>query len=90
MTLFNKAIPVLLSDTINIPQPGEYISAASSTGGATITTAGAEFKGQYNPARTGYSNRVAVGDVVYVDSNATGRPEFITQVTNVDLSLIHI
>ena len=84
MTLFNKAIPVLLSDTINIPQPGEYISAASSMGGATITTAGAEFKGQYNPARTGYSNRVAVGDVVYVDSNATGRPEFITQVTNVD------
>ena len=61
MTLFNKAIPVLLSDTINIPQPGEYISATSSTGGATITTAGAEFKGQYNPARTGYSNRVAVG-----------------------------
>ena len=48
------------------------------------TTAGAEFKGQYNPARTGYSNRVAVGDVVYVDSNATNRPEFITQVTNVD------
>jgi hypothetical protein len=84
MTLFNRAIPVLKSDTINIPQPGEYISAVSSTGGATITTVGAEFKGRYNPARTGYSDRVAVGDVVYVDSNATNRPEFITQVIDVD------
>ena len=29
MTAFNKAIPVLVSDTINIPQPGSY---QSSTG----------------------------------------------------------
>ena len=84
MTLFNRAIPVLESDTINIPQPGEYISAQSSTNGATLTTVGAEFKGQYNPAKTGYSNRVAVGDVVYVDNAGTGRPDFITQVTNVN------
>ena len=86
MTLFNKAIPVLLSDTINIPQPGEYLSltADAASAGADIQVTGAKFLGEYNPARTGYSNRVAVGDVVYVDSNATGRPEFITQVTNVD------
>jgi len=83
MTLFNRAIPVLKSDTINIPQPGEYISDTSSTTGATLTTAGAKFKGRYNTARTGYSDRVAVGDVVYVDDNATGRPTFITQVIDV-------
>ena len=83
MTLFNRAIPVLKSDTINIPQPGEYISGASSTGGATLTTASAEFRGRYNLARTGYSDRVAVGDVVYVDDNATGRPAFITQVSDI-------
>jgi len=84
MTLFNRAIPVLKSDTINIPSPGEYLSGSSSTTGATLTTVGAEFRGKYNPARTGYSDRVAVGDVVYVDSNATNRPEFITQVINID------
>ena len=83
MTLFNRAIPVLKSDTINIPQPGEYRSASSSTTGATLTTIGAEFKGIYNTARTGYSDRVAVGDVVYVDDNATGRPAFITQVSDI-------
>ncbi len=83
MTLFNRAIPVLKSDTINIPQPGEYRSASSSTTGATLTTVGAEFQGIYNTSRTGYSDRVAVGDVVYVDDNATGRPAFITQVSDI-------
>jgi hypothetical protein len=84
MALFNRAIPVLISDTINIPQPGEYLSGASSTGTNTLTTVGAEFRGKYNPARTGYSDRVIEGDVVYVDSNATNRPEFITQVASID------
>jgi len=83
MALFNRAIPVLKSDTINIPQPGEYISDASSTTGATLTTVGAKFRGRYNASGTGYSDRVSVGDVVYVDDNATGRPSFITQVANV-------
>mgnify|MGYP003113781888 CR=1 FL=1 len=95
MTLFNKAIPVLLSDTINIPQPGEYLSltADALSAGATIIVPGAKFKGEYNPARTGYSNRVSTGDVIYVDSNATGRPEFITQVqavvSDTQLTVIH-
>lgn len=83
MALFNRAIPVLKSDTINIPQPGEYISDTSSTTGATLTTVGAKFKGRYNASGTGYSDKVAVGDVVYVDDNATGRPSFITQVIDV-------
>ena len=82
MTLFNKAIPVLKSDTINIPQPGEYFSGQASgiSAGANVIVPGAEFEGEYNASGTGYSNRVATGDVIYVDSNATNRPEFITQV----------
>jgi hypothetical protein len=80
---FNKAIPVLLSDTINIPQPGSYQSGASSTGAGTLTTVGAKFNGVSNPGNTGYSDKVAVGDVVYVDNNSTNRPDFITQVSAV-------
>ena len=82
MTLLNKAIPVLKSDTINIPQPGEYFSGQASgiSAGANVIVPGAEFEGEYNASGTGYSNRVATGDVIYVDSNATNRPEFITQV----------
>jgi hypothetical protein len=84
MTAFNKAIPVLVSDTINIPQPGSYQSGQSSTGGATLTgPATAKYLGTFNPAQTGYSGKVAIGDVVYVDDNATNRPAFITQVTDV-------
>lgn len=80
---FTKAIPVLKSDTINIPQPGSYQSGSSTTGAGTLTTAGAKFKGVFNQGNTGYSDKVAVGDVVYVDSNATNRPDFITQVSAV-------
>lgn len=85
---FNKAIPVLLSDTINIPQPGSYQSGSSSTGTSTgqpstLTTVGAKFKGVFNSAATGYSDKVEIGDVVYVDSNSTNRPDFITQVSAV-------
>jgi len=37
-----RAIAVIPSDTINIPQPGAYLSGASSTNGTTLTTAGAK------------------------------------------------
>jgi len=80
---FNKAIPVLLSDTINIPQPGAYQSGASSTGTTTLTTTGAKFKGVFNADKSSFSDKVAIGDVVYVDSNSTNRPSFITQVSAV-------
>ena len=82
MTLFNRAIPVLKSDTINIPQPGAYFSGQASgiSAGANVIVPGAKFTGEYNASGTGYSNRVSTGDVIYVDDNATGRPAFITQV----------
>jgi hypothetical protein len=80
---FTKAIPVLKSNTINIPQPGSYQSGRSSTGASALTTVDAKFNGVSNPGNTGYSDKVAVGDVVYVENNSTNRPDFITQVSAV-------
>jgi hypothetical protein len=60
-----QAITVLKSDTINIPEPDAYVTGANSGSGTTLTTAGAKFLGAFNPAQTGYSNRVSAGDVVY-------------------------
>jgi hypothetical protein len=80
---FTKAIPVLKSDTINIPQPGSYKKGSSSTGTTTLTTNGAKFKGVFNADKSSFSDKVAIGDVVYVDSNSTNRPDFITQVSAV-------
>ena len=80
---FTKAIPVLKSNTINIPQPGSYQSGTSSTTASTLTTVDAKFNGVSNPGNTGYSDKVAVGDVVYVNNNSTNRPQFITQVSAV-------
>ena len=61
-----QALNVIPSDTINIPEPDAYITGNNSAGaGTTITDASANFLGVSNPANTGYSNRVAIGDVVY-------------------------
>ena len=48
MTLFNRAIPVLKSDTINIPQPGAYFSGQASglSAGANVIVPGAKFTGE--------------------------------------------
>jgi len=60
-----KAITVIKSDTINIPEPGSYFTGGNTGSGTTLTTAGAKFLGTPNPGNTGYSNRVAAGDVIY-------------------------
>ena len=61
-----KAIDVIKSDTINIPQPGSYITGTNSaSNGATITDSSANFLGVSNAGNTGYSNKVAIGDVLY-------------------------
>ena len=51
-----SAIPVIPSDSINIPQPGSVVVGNSSTGGTTLTDAGAAF----------LTNFISGGDVVYV------------------------
>jgi len=80
-----QALNVVPSDTINIPEPDAYITGTSSSGtGTTITDGSANFLGVNNPSNTGYSNRVAVGDVVYVyASTAPGAAVTIVTVTAV-------
>ena len=78
-----QALNVVVSDTINIPEPGAYITGTSSSGtGTTITDASANFLGTTNPAATGYANRVSVGDVVYVIDGATITIVRVTSVTD--------
>jgi len=60
-----QAITVIPSDAINIPEPGSYLTGNNTGTGTTLTTAGAKFLGTFNAGNTGYSNRVAAGDVVY-------------------------
>ncbi len=61
-----KAIHVIPSDSINIPEPGSYRSGTNAGAGTTLTDATATFlDGQTNAGGTGYFNRVAAGDVVY-------------------------
>ena len=60
-----QTITVIKSDTINIPEPGSYLTGNNTGTGTTLTTAGAKFLGTFNAGNTGYSNRVAAGDVVY-------------------------
>ena len=57
-----RAIAVIPSDTINIPQPGAYLSGASSTNGTTLTTAGSKFV--EGDSAIGRNNFVTAGDVV--------------------------
>ena len=78
-----KAVDVIPNDAINIPEPGSYISGTNTGAGTTLDDAGATFvDGQTNPAGTGYSNKVAAGDVVYEPSTGT-----IAQVESVDSNI---
>ena len=78
-----QALNVVPSDTINIPEPDAYITGTSSSGtGTTITDGSANFLGVNNPGNTGYSNRVAVGDVVYVIDGAAITIVRVTAITN--------
>lgn len=79
-----KAIDVVPSDTINIPEPGSYITGFQILAGPPNTTIIGQgpFKGVSNPGNTGYSNKVEAGDVVYV-TDAAGVITIAT-VTSVD------
>jgi hypothetical protein len=78
-----QALNVVPSDTINIPEPDAYITGTSnSVTGTTITDLSANFLGVNNPGNTGYSNKVAIGDVVYVIDGAAITIVTVTAVTN--------
>jgi hypothetical protein len=63
-----QAVTVIKSDTINIPEPGSYLTGGNTGSGTTLTTAGAKFLGTYNEGETGYYNKVSAGDVIYQGS----------------------
>ena len=67
-----KAIDVVPSDTINIPEPGSYATGTNAQIGAglLIIDLTANFLGVSNLGNTGVSNKVSVGDVVYVTDAA--------------------
>ena len=59
-----KAIDVVPSDTINIPQPGSIVSGTSSTTGNTLTDASATF---LNSSSNELGYNIRGGDVVIVN-----------------------
>jgi hypothetical protein len=76
-----QALNVVVSDTINIPEPDAYITGTSSSGtGTTITDGSANFLGITSNA--GVSNKVAIGDVVYVIDGAAITIVRVTAITN--------
>lgn len=76
-----QALNVVPSDTINIPEPDAYITGTSSSGtGTTITDGNANFLGITSNA--GVSNKVAIGDIVYVIDGAALTIVRVTAITN--------
>ena len=72
MSDFIKAIPVVPSATLNIPEPGAVYQGASSTNGTTVTS-------------TGFlTSNVKAGDVIQVSQTATIEPSEIHQIISVD------
>ena len=69
-----EAVIVVPNDDINIPDPGVYKSGSNTGAGVNLTVVagtGKFLSGESNPAGTGYSNKVALGDVVYESSTGT-------------------
>ncbi len=80
-----QAVIVVPNDDINIPEPGVYKSGTNLGAGVNLSVAvgtGDFITGELNPAGTGYSNRVAAGDVVYEPS--TGTIAQVVEVTGED------
>ena len=80
-----KAVEVRTSNLINIPEPGSYISGTNQTGGlggTIVTDSNANFLGVSNPGNTGVSNKVNIGDIIYID-DVLGNPS-ISRILSVD------
>ena len=80
-----QAVIVVPNDDINIPEPGSYKGGSNLGAGVNLSVAvgtGDFITGELNPAGTGYSNRVAAGDVVYEPS--TGTIAQVVEVTGED------
>jgi len=69
-----QAVIVVPNDDINIPKPGVYKSGTNTGAGVNLVVnpgTGNFITGEVNPGGTGYSNKVAGGDVVYEPSTWT-------------------
>ena len=66
-----QALDVIPDNFINIPEPEAYIKKGTQDAatGTTVTDATAKFLGVFNATKTGYSNKVAAGDVIYTAGN---------------------
>ena len=80
-----QAVIVVPNDDINIPEPGVYKSGTNTGAGVNLVVnpgTGNFITGDVNPGGTGYSNKVAGGDVVYEPS--TGTIAQVIEVTGED------
>ena len=80
-----QAVIVVPNDDINIPEPGVYKSGTNTGAGVNLVVnpgTGNFITGEVNPGGTGYSNKVAGGDVVYEPS--TGTIAQVIEVTGED------
>ena len=80
-----QAVIVVPNDDINIPEPGVYKSGTNTGAGVNLVVnpgTGKFITGEVNPGGTGYSNKVAGGDVVYEPS--TGTIAQVIEVTGED------
>lgn len=72
MSDFIKAIPVVPSATLNIPEPGSVYQGASSTNGTTVTS-------------TGFlTSNVKAGDSIQVSQTGSIEPQEIHRIISVD------
>lgn len=72
MSDFIKAIQVVPSATLNIPEPGAIISKTSSTNGTTVTFT------------TGKDPQVYTGDVIQTSQTGSIEPEEIHQIISIN------
>ena len=75
-----QALNEVVRETINIPETDAYITGTKNSTGSTITDASANFLGITSNA--GISNKVAIGDVVYVIDGAAITIVRVTSVTD--------
>jgi len=71
MADFIKAIPVVPSATLNIPEPGSIGDGSSSTNGTTVTA-------------TALKNKARPGDVIQVSVTGSLEPIEIHQILNIE------
>ena len=74
MSDFIKAIPVVPSTFLNIPEPGAILSRTSTTNGTTVT---------FQSLRDSEGAQPTTGDVIQVSQTGSSEPEEIHQIISI-------